>query len=51
MVERYNGHVADQFKRTRLTRPKELGDGLDAYSATCSKSRTVCSARSHRTKP
>ena len=32
MVERYNGRVADQLKRTRFGSPQELAAGLDAYS-------------------
>jgi transposase InsO family protein len=32
MVERYNGRIADQLRRTRFGSPQELEDGLDAYS-------------------
>ncbi|HET7233030.1 MAG TPA: IS481 family transposase [Longimicrobium sp.] len=32
MVERYNGRVADQLKRTRFGSGRELEEGLDAYS-------------------
>jgi transposase InsO family protein len=31
MVERYNGRVADQLKRTRFGSSQELEEGLDAY--------------------
>ena len=32
MVERYNGRIADQLKRTRFGSPQDLAEGLEAYS-------------------